>query len=301
MRAGCSDLGEAMKLPRFDYAAPASLAEAVALLAASGGTARPVAGGQTLVPILAFRMAAPGLLVDLRKVPGLDRIGIGPEGVLLGARVRWCDIETDPRLVLAHPLLVAAVAHVAHHQIRQRGTVGGSLAHADPAAELPGIAVTCDATLHLEGPGGGRRIPAAAFFRGPLETALAPDELVTAIAFPPWPPARCWGFEELARRQGDFALAGIALHYDLKDGRAAEVRIGVIGACTCPHRIPEAEAILEGQRVTPALAEAVGRAVAGAVSPPEDIHASAAYRRDLAGTLAERAVLAAMAREEVRA
>src|SRR3990172_1762693 len=127
-----------MKLPSFEYASPATLAEAVALLASSGGTAKPIAGGQSLLPTMAFRLAAPSLLVDLRKVPDLDRIAIQADGVHLGAKVRWRDIEDDARLRTAHPLLVTAIAHVAHYQIRNRGTVGGSLAHADPAAEMPG-------------------------------------------------------------------------------------------------------------------------------------------------------------------
>jgi carbon-monoxide dehydrogenase medium subunit len=286
-----------VKLPAFDYATPGTVAEAVALLAASGGTARPLAGGQSLLPILAFRMAAPSLLVDLRKIPGLDKIEVGPGGVTLGARVRWCDIEADARLATAQPLLAAAIAHVAHYQIRNRGTVGGSLAHADPAAELPGLAVACDATLTVEGPGGARRVAAATFFRGALETALAPDDLITGIAFPPWPPGRRWGFEEFSRRRGDFALAGVALHYDLAGGRATAAHIGVIGACTRPHRVAAAEALLNGSVVDAAVIAAVGAAVAAAVDPPEDLHGTAAYRRSLAGTLAERALAAAMGRE----
>jgi len=281
-----------MKLPRFDYAAPTSIAEAVALLAQSGGSARPIAGGQSLMPLLAFRVTAPSLLVDLRKVPGLGEITIGADGVTLGARVRWCDIEAEARLATAQPLLRAAMAHVAHYQIRQRGTVGGSLAHADPAAELPGLAVTCDAVLTLQGPGGARRVAAADFFLGPLETALAPDELITAVQFPAWSPTRRWGFQELSRRHGDFALAGIALHFDLVGGRATDAHIGVFGACTRPHRIASAEAALNGQ-VPAAVAAAVSQAVTEAVTPMDDIHASAAYRRDLAGVLAERALLAA--------
>ena len=168
-----------MKLPKFDYASPTTVQEAVALLAAGNGTAKLLAGGQSLVPLLAFRLAAPSMLVDLGRIAGLDTIEIDDAGVHLGARVRWCDIEADARLATAHPLLAAAITHVAHYQIRKRGTVGGSLAHADPAAEMPGIAVACDAELTLVGPSGSRLVPAAAFFLGPLTTALAPDELIT--------------------------------------------------------------------------------------------------------------------------
>src|SRR5438309_1975303 len=159
-----------MKPPVFDYRAPTTLDEAVALLASDPG-ARPIAGGQSLMPVLNFRLTAP-------------------------------------------PLLRAAVAHVAHYQIRNRGTVGGSLAHADPAAELPGIAVTCEAEIAVVGAAGARTIPAAEFFTGPLTTVLRPDELVTELRLPSWPAERRWAFREFARRQGDFALAGIALYYD---------------------------------------------------------------------------------------
>src|SRR5579871_1616166 len=160
-----------MKMPPFDYACPASVSEAVALLAGHDD-AKVIAGGQSLVPMLAFRLAAPGLLVDLRKLSELRRIDISDKGVVLGAMVRWCDILADARLRRAQPLLVAAVEHVAHYQIRNRGTVGGSIAHADPAAEMPGIVVTCEAKIAVTGKSGSRVINAANFFEGPLMTAL---------------------------------------------------------------------------------------------------------------------------------
>lgn len=290
-----------MKLPQFDLVAPSSVAEAVALLAASDGTARVISGGQTLMPMLAYRVAAPSLLIDIRKVPGLDQITIGPDGVSLGARVRWCDIEADTRLLSALPLLRAAIVHVAHYQIRQRGTVGGSLAHADPAAEMPAIAVAHDATLVLQGPDGLRRVAAASFFRGALETALSHDEMIVSVDFPAWPAGRRWGFEELARRHGDFALAGVIAHFDMVSGRIADAHVAVFGACTRPHRVAEAEAALNGNEATREVAEAAGHALSGAIDPPGDIHASAAYRRDLAGTLAERAIIEAMTRGQAAA
>src|SRR6202049_4279811 len=175
-----------MKLPAFEYACPATLAEAVALLASHDGDAKLLAGGQSLVPMLAFRVASPSLLVDLRKIPELRRIDIADAGVSLGAMTRWCDILDDARLRSAHPLLVAAVEHVAHYQIRNRGTVGGSLAHADPAAELPGIAVTCEAKIAAVGKTGTRVIDAADFFTGPLSTVRKADEIITAISLPAW-------------------------------------------------------------------------------------------------------------------
>ena len=195
-----------MKLPPFDYACPTTLPEAVQLLASHDGDAKAIAGGQSLVPMLAFRLAQPSLLVDLRKLADLRGIRISDAGVTLGAMVRWRDIEDDERLETAHPLLKAAISHVAHYQIRNRGTVGGSVAHADPAAEMPGIAVTCDAEIGVVGKSGARAIRAADFFQGALTTALATDEIIVEIRLPAWPAGRRWGFQEFARRRGDFAM-----------------------------------------------------------------------------------------------
>jgi aerobic carbon-monoxide dehydrogenase medium subunit len=280
-----------MKFPAFEYAAPASLAEAVSLLAKSGGSAKILAGGQSLLPTMAFRLASPSMLVDIRKLDELSKIAIGADGVSLGARVRWREIEDDERLRKAHPLLCAAIKHVAHYQIRNRGTVGGSLAHADPAAELPGIAITCDAEINVVGGKGPRTIPAARFFTGPLSTALADDEIIVEVRLPAWPAKRRWGFEELAPRRGDFALAGIAVFYDLDSaGKATNTHIGVIGACVKPHRIAQAEKTLDGRVVDEAAIQATARAAEDALDPPSDLHASAAYRRSLAATLLERAL-----------
>jgi carbon-monoxide dehydrogenase medium subunit len=285
-----------MKPPRFAYRAPGTLEEAVALLAADPG-AKAIAGGQSLMPVLNFRLAMPSMLVDLRRVPGLDRIVIDGNSVRLGAKVRWRDIEGDARLANAHPLLQGAVAHVAHYQIRNRGTVGGSLAHADPAAELPGIAVTCDAEIAVVGPGGERTIPAAEFFTGPLTTGLRPDEIITELRLPAWPARRRWSFEEFSRRQGDFALAGAALFYDEDaQGRAENAHIGVIGACSRAHRLTAAEAAIENRRIDDETIAATVRATHAAVDPPQDLHAPADYRRALVGTLVERALRAAARR-----
>ena len=155
------------------------------------------------MPVLAFRLATPNLLVDLRRLPGLDNIAVGNDGFRLGALVRWRDIEDDQRLAAAHPLLHAAVAHVAHYQIRNRGTVGGSLAHADPAAELPGVAVTCEGDITLVGPAGSRTVRAGEFFIGPLSTCRRPDEIITELHLPNWPRRRRWAFRKYARREGD--------------------------------------------------------------------------------------------------
>jgi CO/xanthine dehydrogenase FAD-binding subunit len=162
------------------------LDEAIALLVQHEGDAQPIAGGQSLMPMLAFRVVAPRLLVDISRIPELGRISIGNDGVHLGALVRWRDIERDPRLLDAHPLLCAAIAHVAHYQIRNRGTVGGSLAHADPAAELPGLAVTCEAEIEIAGRAGRRLMKATDFFQAALTTALLPGELIVSVRFPVW-------------------------------------------------------------------------------------------------------------------
>src|ERR1700741_5245069 len=187
-----ADCVRRMKLPAFDYACPTTLPEAVQLLA-SRDDAKALAGGQSLMPMLAFRLLQPALLVDLRKVADLRGIRMTENGVTLGAMVRWREIEDDARLAAAHPLLKAAVAHVAHYQIRNRGTVGGSIAHADPAAEMPGIAMTCDAEIAVVGKSGGRVIQAADFFQGALTTALTPDEIITEVRLPAWPARRPWG------------------------------------------------------------------------------------------------------------
>jgi carbon-monoxide dehydrogenase medium subunit len=285
-----------MKLPPFEYACPASVKEAVALLTSHKGDAKVLAGGQSLMPMMAFRVAQPSLLVDLRKLPGLKEIKIGADGVRIGALVRWRDILDDARLKAAHPLLREAVSHVAHYQIRNRGTVGGSLAHADPASEMPGIAQTCEAEISVTGKNGVRIVKAKDFLKGALTTALEPDEIVTEVHLPAWPAARRWGFQEFARRRGDFAMSGIALYYDLDGGKASNAHIGVFGVGDHAHRLAKAEAALNGHAVDDALAVKVGEAASAEVDPQEDIHASAAYRRALTGTLCERALKAAVAR-----
>jgi carbon-monoxide dehydrogenase medium subunit len=280
-----------VKLPAFDYAAPATLREALDLLAANPG-AKALAGGQSLIPTMAFRLAAPPMLVDLGNLRELEKITIDANGAHLGARVRWRDIEDHATLAKAQPLLVEAISHVAHYQVRNRGTIGGSLAHADPAAEMPGVAVTCDAQIMVHGSRGARTIAAGDFFTGALSTALRDDELIVQVRLPGWPTNRRWAFEEFARRRGDFALAGVAVYYDLDaNGRAANTHIGVIGASTRPRRIKVAESAVNGQALTEKTIQAAARALEGALDDaPTDLHASAAYRRSLAGALLERAL-----------
>jgi carbon-monoxide dehydrogenase medium subunit len=284
-----------MKLPPFDYACPTTLPEAIELLA-SHDDAKPIAGGQSLVPMLAFRLAQPTLLVDLRKLADLRGIRISDAGVTLGAMVRWRDIEDDERLATAHPLLKAAIAHVAHYQIRNRGTVGGSIAHADPAAEMPGIAITCDAEIAVVGKSGAHVIQAADFFQGALTTALTPDEIIFEIRLPAWPAGRRWGFQEFARRRGDFAMAAAAVFYDQDArGKARNAHVGVIGVGDRPLRLTAVEDVLNGESVDEATIAKADAATSAAVDPQDDIHASAAYRRSLVGTMVERALKSASA------
>ncbi len=279
-----------MKLPPFEYACPTSIAEAVALLSSHDGEAKPLAGGQSLVPMLAFRVASPSLLVDLRKLAELRQIRITRDGVALGAMARWRDILDDAKLRTAHPLLVAAVEHVAHYQIRNRGTVGGSMAHADPAAEMPGIAVTCEAQIAVAGKAGARVIAAEDFFQGPLMTALKPDEIITEIRLPLWPNGRRFGFHEFARRRGDFAMAAAAVFYDDDNGKARNAHVGVIGVGDRPLRLPSVEAVVNGQRIDDGVIAKAEAAASAAVDPRDDIHASGAYRKALVGVMVERAL-----------
>ena len=278
-----------MKPSAFDYEAPSSLADAVKLLHSRDGEAKIIAGGQSLIPMLAFRLAAPRLLVDLKRIPDLNNIRIGSEGVRLGAKVRWCDIAGDVRLKEAHPLLAEAISHVAHYQIRNRGTVGGSIAHADPSAEMPGVALTCEAMFAIIGSDGVRTEAASGFFKGSLETSLQPDEILTEVHLPAWPRARRWAFKEFARRKGDFAMAGVAVFYDLDaSGLASNAHIGAIGVSDRPIRLSAAEAALNGNRVDDRLIDLVSAAAGSEVDPPSDLHAPGEYRRALVATLLAR-------------
>ena len=210
--------------------------------------------------------------------------------------VRWREILDDARLCHARiRCCVAAVEHVAHYQIRNRGTVGGSMAHADPAAEMPGIAVTCEAQIAVIGNAGARVIAAGDFFHGPLMTALKPDEIITEIRLPAWPARRRFGFQEFARRRGDFAMAAAALFYDDDNGKARNAHVGVIGVADRPLRLPSVEAVVNGQRIDEAVIAKAEAAASAAVDPPDDIHASGAYRKALVGVMVERALKAAAA------
>ncbi len=279
-----------MKMPQFEYARPASLEEAVSLLANNDG-AKVLSGGQSLLPMLAFRVAHPSMLVDIQKITGIGEISLSDEGLRVGSKVRWCQIEADDRLGQAHPLFQKMISHVAHYQIRNRGTVGGSLAHADPAAEMPGAAVVCDCDIVAVGLSGRRVIKVADFFTGALETALRSDEIITEVRFPPWPRTRRWGFQEFARRKGDFAIAGVAVFFDLdRQQRAIDVRVGVIGAASTPVRLSNVESLLTGQIISDDLISRAQHLAAETIDPQPDIHAAADYRKSLVGTLTARAL-----------
>ena len=282
-----------MKLPPFAYACPTSLPEAVQLLASRD--AKAIAGGQSLVPMLAFRLAQPELLVDLRKLADLRGIRITERGVTLGAMVRWREILDDARLATAHPLLKAAVAHVAHYQIRNRGTVGGSLAHADPSAELPLVAQILEARLVLHTKSAKRTLPAAEFFAGPMMTNLQPDECLEEIHWPVWREQKTGSaFTEISRRHGDFAMVAATAQIAVDDdGQCTRVTFGVGGAAPVPLAFPALAQNLVGRRLDKAKARAVAQEAAAALEPDTDTHASAAYRRHLAGVLVSRVLLEA--------
>jgi len=288
-----------MKLPAFDYQRPASIEAVIRILTDFPGDAKIIAGGQSLLPVMAFRFASPSVLVDLAGVPGLKDIVPDDEGVWIGAMVRWVDIERSACLRTACPLVPAAVEHIAHYQVRNRGTIGGSLSHADPAAEMPGIIITCDAELEVVGPAGARRIPASEFIIGPLTTSMADDDVLTRIRFPAWPSARRWAFTEFSQRRGDYAYAGVALYYDEDaEGKMANAHIGVIAAATLPCRLHEAEQALNGKRLDDALIEGVSQLAANGFPAQEDPHASAAYRRSLVATLVEQTLRQASTRND---
>lgn len=276
-----------MKPAAFEYRKPRSLEEAVLLLQEHGEDAKILAGGQTLVPMMNFRLVTPAKLVDINDIAGLDRIELRPDGLHLGALVRWHQIESSPVIARANPLLSEAVKHIAHYQIRSRGTWAGSSAHADPAAEFPAVAVVCGATFGLVSSRGRRDVPAEDFFLGPLTTALEPDEILVDVTFPVWPAGRTWAFEEFALRSGDFAIAGVAVLVDTPNAvRLVSFGVGD-GAC----RLRQAEAMIADRGLAPATIAEAAAAAAQELDAQSDIHASADYRRALVETLLERAIV----------
>ena len=287
-----------MKPPAFEYYCPAGLDQALALLA-EHPDAKPLAGGQSLIPAMNFRLAAPPALVDLNGIAELSGITRRPDGgIRIGAMTRHRAVETSDLVQELAPLLAETMPFIAHPQIRNRGTVGGSLAHADPAAELPAVMVALRAELVLRGPGGERRVSAEAFFTGLFATALEPGELLVAVELPPMPARAGWAFEEMARRHGDYALVGVAVLLAVDQaGRCEQARITLLSVGEGPVPAAQATAKLSGRMPDEDVIGQAAEAAGGDdIDPPSDIHASAAFRRQLARVLTRRALTRAVAR-----
>jgi carbon-monoxide dehydrogenase medium subunit len=284
-----------LKPTAFEYHAPASAAEAVGLLAELGDEAKLLAGGQSLIPMLALRLAVVEHLVDIGRIAELAGIERRNGSVWIGAGTTEAAVERSSEVVAAAPLLARATPLIGHFQIRNRGTVGGSIAHADPAAEYPAVALALDAEMEVLSPRGTRTIPAAEFFTGLWSTGLEPDELLTGVTFPVWT-GRCgFAIEEVARRHGDFAVAGAVVGVELDgDDTVQRCAIGLIGLGSAPVRASEAEAAALGATVTDIAPGDLGRAaLAGLDEIPSDLHGSAAYRRRVGAAMVARAWAAA--------
>jgi CO/xanthine dehydrogenase FAD-binding subunit len=287
-----------MKPARFDYVAPTTLGEAISLLKEHEANAKVLAGGQSLVPLLNMRLARPAILIDLNGIRELDYIREVNGQLAIGAMTRKRAVEHSSVVKTRQPLLHAATLQVAHAQIRNRGTVGGSLAHADPAAEYPAVAVALDAELQTVGPQGERTLRAADFFVTYLTTALAPTELLTEVRVPVQPRRTGWSFLEISRRRGDFAMAGVAVTVGLDSGgRCREPRIALFGVGPTPVRARQAEDIVDGENPGETLIERAAERVTEEIDEPlSDVHASAEYRRTLARVLTRRALAEAIER-----
>lgn len=282
-----------MKPAPFEYEAPTSLDAALDLMARHGADAKLLAGGQSLIPVMNFRLAEPALLVDINRVAELDFLRQDADGTLrIGALTRQRRLERDPLVAKVAPLLHEAVPFIAHPQIRNRGTFGGSLAHADPAAELPALAVALDARLRLRRTGGDRWVDAAGFFAGLFTTALEPEEILVEAAIPPAPPRTGWAFLEIARRHGDYAQAGIAARVTLDEsGRCREARLVYLSAGDAPVQAREAARLLAGQELSEAAIEvAAEKASRDEIHPPGDVHSTPEFKRHLARVLTRRAL-----------
>jgi len=282
----------------FAWHAPDSVEAALALKAAHGEEARFLAGGQSLVPAMNFRVAQPAVLLDLNRVPGLDAIEAAADGSLrIGAMARAARLEHDAAARRSHPILAEALHEVAHPQIRNRGTLGGNLSHADPASEMPAVMLALDARFLLRSARGQRELPAADFFLGPLTTALGPDEMLAEMRLPPLPPRSGSAFLEVARRRGDYAMMGVAAVVTLDaEGRCAAARIACCSAGPTPMAAPRAAASLLGTRLGEAEIAAAAALLREEVDPMGSVHASPDYQRHLAGVVAARALRLAKAR-----
>lgn len=273
-----------MKPPPFAYLRPVEIDAAVDALATYGDEAKPLAGGQSLLPMMNFRLARPAILIDLERIPGLDRIHAEDETLEVGAMARQAEVGRSAEVRRHVPLVGDALRHVGHHQIRTRGTIGGSLAHADPAAELPAVALLLDAEMRARGPDGQRVIAAERFFEGPFTTALADDELLVSVRFP-LGTADASAFEEISRRSGDFAIVGV-----VGSRVADQVRLVGFGLGWVPLRLRAAEGVLSGAALSEATIATAAEAAQAEAEPMSDVHADADYRRDALGTLVRRVV-----------
>jgi CO/xanthine dehydrogenase FAD-binding subunit len=285
-----------MKPVAFDYMAAESLDDAVSALARAGGDGKILAGGQSLVPMLNFRLVRPSILIDINRIRDLGYVDATGDVVRIGALTRHHSLETSSVIKAHLPIMTAAMQHVAHLAVRNRGTIGGSLSHADPAAELPMMAVLLDAKIGIRSLQGRRVADARRFFTGSLTTDLKHDEIVTDVEFPRLLPNIGWGFEEMARRAGDFALAAVGVTMSAREGKADRVRIGMMGVGETPLRALEAEGLLAGKAIDAQALETAASAIEAAVEPNTDLHASADYRRFLVGALARRAISVAWQR-----
>ena len=291
-----------MKPSRFDYYAAASAQEAVSLLAEHGDEARVLAGGQSLVPLMNMRLARPTVLVDINRIPDFSVCGLDDDQVTLGATVRQGAALADPELARRVPLVTAALRHVGHPQNRARGTVVGSLAHHDPAAELPAVALALDAQVTAASARGTRSIPAAEFFVAYYTTALEPHEVATDVRFPAAAPNSGAAFEEFCRRTGDFALVGVAAQLTVDDGHVSDARLAFVAMADHPVRARKMEAALNGKAITPeTVADAVRLTVEeDGLEPADDIHAPADFRLSILPVIAERAIWRAWSRATAR-
>jgi carbon-monoxide dehydrogenase medium subunit len=287
-----------MKPPPFEYFAPERVEDAIELLSRYGEDGKILAGGQSLMPLMNLRLARPQVIIDINRIPALDYIAERANGELaIGALTRQRSLEHSPDVKELNPLLAATLPFIGHFQIRNRGTMGGSLAHADPAAELPAVNLALEAELVLKSAYGERTIPAGEFFLGTMTTAIEPTELLTEIRFPRWRAGSGWAVEEVARRRGDFAIVGVVVSLQLdQNGLCEETRIALFGVGDRPVRAVRGEEILRGQRAeTKILAEAA-HAAAAELDPVSDVHASREYRREVGACLIRRALQNSLAR-----
>jgi aerobic carbon-monoxide dehydrogenase medium subunit len=281
-----------MKPAPFEYFVPTDIAETLDLLARYGDEAKILAGGQSLMPLMNMRLARPRVLVDINRLPELSHITQGADGDLtIGALTRQRTMERASLIRTHYPLLAAVMPSIGHFQIRNRGTIGGSIVHADPAAELPALCLAVEAEFVVCSAVRQRTISAADFFRTYLTTAIEPDEMLVDIHFPPWQGRWRWGFREVCRRQGDFALAGAIVVLQMDDDAVCQsARLTLFGVGSTPVRPQRAEEMLSGRRLDRPALDQLAKVVAAELEPDSDIHASAEYRREVGGVVTHRAV-----------